>query len=69
MWKYTSIDIHDYIRMAITVLYLKISQLRGIDTVKITTLSNHKPGILNNYIRITGTGDISSLIFNLLLLY
>jgi len=25
---------------------------RGIDTVKITALSNHKPGILNNYIRI-----------------
>jgi hypothetical protein len=24
----------------------------GIDTVKITALSNHKPGILNNYIRI-----------------
>jgi hypothetical protein len=24
---------------------------RGIDTVKITALSNHKPGILNNYIR------------------
>ena len=23
---------------------------RGIDTVKITALSNHKPGILNNYI-------------------
>jgi hypothetical protein len=23
----------------------------GIDTVKITALSNHKPGILNNYIR------------------
>jgi len=22
---------------------------RGIDTVKITALSNHKPGILNNY--------------------
>jgi hypothetical protein len=70
---------HDYIRMEITVLYLKISrhQLsiswsqisvywlryritnskniswyfnRGIDTMKITALSNHKPGILNNYI-------------------
>ena len=25
---------------------------RGIDSVKITALSNHKPGILNNYIRI-----------------
>jgi len=25
---------------------------RGVDTVKITALSNHKPGILNNYIRI-----------------
>jgi hypothetical protein len=25
---------------------------RGVDTVKISTLSNHKPGILNNYIRI-----------------
>jgi hypothetical protein len=25
---------------------------RGIDTVKITALSNHKPGKLNNYIRI-----------------
>ena len=25
---------------------------RGIDTMKITALSNHKPGILNNYIRI-----------------
>jgi hypothetical protein len=25
---------------------------RGIDTKKITALSNHKPGILNNYIRI-----------------
>jgi hypothetical protein len=24
----------------------------GIDTVKITALSNHKPGILSNYIRI-----------------
>jgi hypothetical protein len=24
---------------------------RGIDTVKITVLSNHKPGILNNYSR------------------
>ena len=24
---------------------------RGIDTVKITALSNHKPGILNDYIR------------------
>jgi hypothetical protein len=24
---------------------------RGIDTVKITALFNHKPGILNNYIR------------------
>jgi len=24
---------------------------RGIDTVKITALSNHKPWILNNYIR------------------
>jgi len=24
---------------------------RGIDTVKITALPNHKPGILNNYIR------------------
>jgi hypothetical protein len=24
---------------------------RGIDTMKITALSNHKPGILNNYIR------------------
>jgi len=23
---------------------------RGIDTMKITALSNHKPGILNNYI-------------------
>ena len=26
---------------------------RGIDTLKITALSNHKPGILNNYIRIS----------------
>ena len=25
---------------------------RGIDTMKITALSNHKPGILNTYIRI-----------------
>ena len=25
---------------------------RGIDTVKITALSNDKPGIFNNYIRI-----------------
>ena len=24
---------------------------RGIDTMKITALSNHKPEILNNYIR------------------
>jgi len=28
----------------------------GIDTVKITTLPNHKPGILNNYIRISYHG-------------
>ena len=26
---------------------------RGIDTVKITELSKHKPGILNNYIRMS----------------
>ena len=26
---------------------------RGIDTVKITALSNHEPGILNSYIRIS----------------
>jgi hypothetical protein len=25
---------------------------RGIDTLKITALANHKPEILNNYIRI-----------------
>jgi hypothetical protein len=28
---------------------------RGIDTVKITALSNHKPGILKNYIRMLRT--------------
>jgi hypothetical protein len=42
-------------RLLITSLWylnnsLSIRALRGIDTLKFTSLSNHKPGILNNYI-------------------
>ena len=32
---------------------------RGMDTLKITALSNHKPGILNNYIRMYIELDLS----------
>jgi hypothetical protein len=35
---------------------------RGIDNVKITALSNHKPGILNNYIEILFLVRICELI-------
>jgi hypothetical protein len=36
--------------MKVFVYHTKLDLMK--DTVKITTLSNHKPGILNNYIRI-----------------
>jgi hypothetical protein len=47
------IDVYFHIidKMALVVSAKIISWYfnRGIDTVKITALSNHKPGILNNY--------------------
>jgi hypothetical protein len=37
---------------------------RGIDTVKITVLSNHKPGILSNYIRMLYKYKLDSCVRN-----
>jgi hypothetical protein len=36
----------------------------GIDTVKITVLSNHKPGILSNYIRMLYNYKLDSCVRN-----
>jgi hypothetical protein len=66
--------------MEITVLHRVANKLnlrpsnlyfnRGIDTLKITALSNHKPGIFNNYIRMYGLSlELWLLVITLLKLH